>query len=559
MKRIIKLLVCASLFFNFQFSIFNLSAQPLPQGYFRNPMDIDIGLSATFAEFRTGHFHAGLDIRTGGAIGKPVYAAADGYVAKVSISPWGGGKILYIKHPNGYITVYMHLDSYAGAIGKAVLKEQYDQQSYSITKLFGSEELPVKKGQVIAFSGNSGSSGGPHLHFEIRRGGLEDMYTHATTINPLLSGLPYTDNLNPVIRGIRLYPSTGDPFEVTSEEISVASPFYLGIYATDAAEGSTAKNGVDRVEVYVDGNLSFLYSTTAFPLDSSRISNALIDYPLFTKTRQAYLLTRALPGAQGKWIPTRTGDGILRFSPGTTHTVDVKVFDIKNNLAERTFRVNSLPAPMVENRPVEEPNSYAVSYDKPIKITGKEMKLVFPSYMLYDNDRVKCYPAADSRFLSPLCTVRPCTSPLPPHKAYTLSIKANNPAEKVVIVRVDGTRLTAYKTSREDDWYTASVRDFGQFALTTDDVAPKVSPANFREGKRLKTNIIRLKISDNLSGIETYNCYLNGQWILAEFDGKSATLTIDASSDMKAGSNKLRVVVTDACGNTADITYNLQK
>ena len=135
------------------------SSQKLPQGYFRNPMDHDIGLSATFAEFRANHFHGGLDMRTGGATGKAVYAAADGYVAKVSISPWGGGKILYIKHPNGYTTVYMHLDGFAGEIGKAVLKEQYAKQSYSITKLFAPNELPVKKGQLVARSGNTGGSG----------------------------------------------------------------------------------------------------------------------------------------------------------------------------------------------------------------------------------------------------------------------------------------------------------------------------------------------------------------------------------------------------------------
>ena len=133
-------------------------AQELPKGYFRNPMDHDIGLSATFAEFRANHFHGGLDMRTGGAIGKAVYAAADGYVAKVSISPWGGGKILYIKHPNGYTSVYMHLDSYAGAIGREVLKEQYARQSYSIAKLFAPDELPVKKGQLVAYSGNTGSN-----------------------------------------------------------------------------------------------------------------------------------------------------------------------------------------------------------------------------------------------------------------------------------------------------------------------------------------------------------------------------------------------------------------
>lgn len=542
-------------------SVSSLTAhsQELPKDYFRNPLDTDIGLSATFAEFRNGHFHAGLDMRTGGAIGKPVYAAADGYVAKVSISPWGGGKILYIKHPNGYTTVYMHLDSYAGEIAKAVRREQHAQQKFAIVKLFNENEIPVRKGQVIAYSGNSGGSGGPHLHFEIRNGGQEDLHTHAITYNPLLSGLPYTDNLKPVIRGIRIYPSQGEPFDATSGEVSVAGPFHLGVYATDAAEGSTAKNGVDRMEISVDGTLFFKYSTQAFPLDSSRISNALIDYPLYIRTRQAYLLTRSLPGARGPWIPFCKGDGILHLAPGTSHTINVKVFDIKNNLAERTFIVNILPSPIPYASDTEEHNTYAVNYDKPLKITGKEMRLVFPAYMLYDDDRVKCYPAPDNRYLSPLCLVRPCISPLPPHLAYTLSIKATNPVEKAVIVRVDGNRLSAYPTTREGDWYTASVRDFGQFAVTVDNHAPHISPINFREGKNLKTNTLRIKISDNLSGIDTYNCYLNGEWILAEYDGKSATLTIDASGAIKKGVNKLRVVVVDAVGNSADVIYTIRK
>ena len=315
-------------------------AQELPQGYFRNPMDHNIGLSATFAEFRANHFHGGLDMRTGGATGKPVYAAADGYVAKVSISPWGGGKILYIKHPNGYTTVYMHLDGYAGDIGRAVLREQYARQSYSITKLFAPDELPVKKGQLVAYSGNTGGSGGPHLHFEIRRGGLDDLHTHAWTYNPLLFGLPYRDGISPIIRGIRIYPVGGKPFELGKETtLEVAAPFYLGIYATDAAEGSTQHNGLHRIEVHVDNQLAFMYTTDAFPIDSTRMVNALIDYRHFVETRQAYLLTRALPGAEGEWIPVRQGDGIFRFEQGSRHKIQVRAYDINDNLAERTFTV----------------------------------------------------------------------------------------------------------------------------------------------------------------------------------------------------------------------------
>ena len=527
-------------------------AQELPQGYFRNPLDCDIALSATFAEFRTGHFHAGLDMRTGGAIGLPVHAAADGYVCGIRISPWGGGKMLYIKHPNGYTSVYMHLNDFADEIGRWVRNEQYKEESFSIIRDIPEGVLPVKKGQVVAHSGNSGSSGGPHLHFELRKNGF--------TINPLHFGLPYTDNIKPVIRGIRLYPSEGHPIDLEKQDlVSIAGPFYLGIYATDAAEGSTAKNGVDKVELFVDGILFFKYATDRFPLDSSRISNALIDYPHYVLTREAYLLTRALPGALGEWIPVRHGDGIMRFSEGSTHSLRVRVSDIKGNTAERTFQVTTLAANSTNTPTTEEKNTYSITYSKPLKFKGENIRVDFPAHTVYDNDRMRIFSTASSTYRSPVCTVEPCKSDLPPHLWYTLSIKASSPMEKAVVVRIDGKRPTAYKTTREGDWYTASVRDFGHFALTVDNEAPRISPLNFKEHKALRTNIIRIKITDNLSGVDTYKCYLNGKWILAEYDGKTASLTIDASGVLKAGNNKLRVVVTDVAGNSTDVTFNLRK
>ncbi len=548
-----KRLTPPTLFFPILFILCNLiaSAQEFPQGYFRLPLDGDIGLSATFAEFRTGHFHAGLDIRTGGEVGKPVYSVADGYVCGVRISPWGGGKMLYVKHPNGYTSVYMHLNDYAGEIGRYVRREQYKEQAYAIVRDIPEGVLPVKKGQVIAHSGNSGSSGGPHLHFELRHNGH--------TINPLLFGLRYSDNIKPIIRGIRIYPTEGEAFNIAKqEEIEVAGPFYLGVYATDAAEGSTLRNGVDKVEIFVDGKLFFKYITNRFPLDSSRISNALIDYPYYVRTREAYLLTRSLPGAQGEWIPVRQGNGILRFAEGTTHSIRVRVSDIKGNLDEHTLNIKMLASIASDKPSTDERNTYPVVYNKPLKINGTELKLTFPAHTLYDNDRLHIVTSASSLYRSPVCTIKPCTVDLPPNEWYTLSVKATSPSDKAVIARIDGRRPTAYKTTREGDWFTASVRDFGQFALMVDHEAPRISPVNFREGKNIKTNTLRVKISDNLSGIETYNCYLNGQWILAEYDGKSATLTIDAHGAIKKGV-KLRVAVVDAVGNTADVTFTIRK
>lgn len=560
MNLFFRILACVCLTISFQPSTFHLSAQPLPQGYFRNPLDSDIGLSATFAEFRTGHFHAGLDMRTGGATGKPVHAAADGYVAKVSISPWGGGKILYIKHPNGYTSVYMHLDGYADAIGKAVRKEQYRTQSYSITKLFTPSELPVKKGQVVAYSGNSGGSGGPHLHFEIRRGGLDDLHTHAVTINPLLFGLPYSDDIKPVIRGVRVYPVGGTPFSVGNDNrISVDGPFYLGVYATDAAKGSTAKNGVDCLEVYVDGYLFFKYTTEAFPLDSSRISNALIDFPLYQKTHESYLLTRTLPGAEGPWIPVHLNGGVLRLLPGAAHRINIKVYDIRGNVAERVLQVES-GGRKAENVERITGNGQTVKFNQPFSFHYSTFNIQLLPYTLYADDRLSTSVSGQS------VTITPIVNDIPPHLYYTLSISGSLPgvpAERTVVVHVTrkmgSPKYSAYKTTHANGLHTAQVRDWGEFTLAADTVAPRISPVNFRDGKSLKANTIKVKVTDNLSGVESYNCYLNGQWILGEYDGKTATVTIDASDKIKSGANKLRVEVVDAAGNVADVTYIIRK
>jgi hypothetical protein len=537
MKRII------ALFFTFYLFAFTLSAQQLPQGYFRNPLGMDIGLSATFAEIRTGHFHAGIDMRTGGAVGQPVYAAADGYVAKVSISPWGGGKILYIKHPNGYTTVYMHLNGYAGPLAKAVLDEHYARRSYTISKLFAPDEFPVKQGQVVAYSGNTGGSGGPHLHFEVRRGGAADLHTHTTTINPLRFGLPYKDSVKPTIRGLRVYPVGGAPVQVGKENsVTVASPCYIGVYATDAAEGSTSKNGPDRVEVYVDGTLFYAYSTEALPVDSIRLSNALIDYPHYATHRQAYLLTRLLPGARGPWVRVPQGDGILRLKPGTSHKVRVRVYDIKNNLAEQSFTLN-VATSAAEIQASQASNLHPVQYNQPFIIHHSSFIVDMPAYTLYADDRL----SASER--GGVVTVEPTLNPISPQLFYKVGIKAVKNHPRTVVVRRDGKRLVAYKTTLTDGYYTASVRDFGTFTLALDTVAPQVKPLNFSEAKPLKGNILKVKITDDLSGVETYNCYLNGSWVLAEFDGKTATLFIDVKGRLRTGSNELRVEVTDGAGN----------
>ena len=175
---------------------YDVMAQGYPVRYFRMPMDITPSLSATFGEVRANHYHSGLDIRTDGAIGQPVYAVADGYVSRNNISAWGGGKIVYIDHPNGYRSVYMHLNDLCGEIGHWVRDYQYRHQCYAFDTNVAPGRIKVYKGQIIAHSGNTGSSGGPHLHFELRYANNDQ------TINAQLFGLYVPDNVAPTIKGM---------------------------------------------------------------------------------------------------------------------------------------------------------------------------------------------------------------------------------------------------------------------------------------------------------------------------------------------------------------------
>lgn len=557
MKYLLKILVCACLALHFPLS--TLHTQELPQGYFGSPLKGDLGLSATFAESRIGHFHSGLDIRTGGAVGLPVLAVADGYVSRVSVSPWGGGKILYIKHPNGYTSVYMHLSDYVGPIGRWVKEQQYKTQSYSIMEDVPEGLLPVRKGQMVALSGNTGGSAGPHLHFELRETGT------GRTINPLLFGIPYRDSMKPAIRGLRIYPMVGNSigrgYDVDKENTAtVDGPFCLGIYATDAAEGSTPKNGPERIEVYLDDELFFMYSIESFVLENSRVINALVDYPVFEAQRQGYILTRALPGAEGDWIPVRQGDGIFRLAPRSRHKIQVRAYDIHDNVDERTITVNvSTSASTTQGHSATD--GKAVRYSEVASLKHPAFSAELPPYCLYADDRLATTCRMDAGYLSPVCSIEPVINKIPPHIHYKISIKGAVPQgidpAKVTVVRINGKRVNAYKTTCEGGYYSASVRDFGTFALLADTTAPTVRAVNFSEDKRLKSKTLRIKIGDNLAGVDTYNCYLNGKWVLAEYDGKSATLFIDTTGKLQGGKNDLRVEVVDGCGNLTRRTFTI--
>lgn len=545
-----------------------------PQNYFRSPVNIPLATSGTFAEIRSNHFHSGMDFRIGGVIGEPVYAVADGYVSRIKVSAYGGGKTLYITHPNGYKSVYMHLNNFVGAIAEYTKQYHYKQRAFEIDVEIADSMLMVKKGMLIANAGNTGGSGGPHLHFELRHAHNDK------TINPLLFGMPFADNIAPVIHNIRVYPAgegstingqtiplmikdtrtnkkTKKKHTFVHDTVYVSGRIYTGIYATDAAPNSTQKNGVYEIKLYVDDELIFHYSPTEFMFEETRAANSMIDYEWYKKNRQAYILSRKLRGNKSQTCRVYKNNGYISFADNGCHKVEYRVTDFSGNSAKMSFVVkNTLATPVTVATPSVAKYNIPIAYYLKNRYKTDGYAVYFDENTFYEND-LMCYQKHPAKYRSILTDVHTLTfknHSLPPHITYTAKLTIPDSLmalkQKLVPVTVAGKTIVAQPFTINADTMVVKLRTFDGLAISIDTIAPKVSPSNFKEGKKITTKTLKVKISDNLSGITKYDCYLNGEWILAEHDGKTATLTIDTAGATATGKNILKVIVTDRIGNT---------
>ncbi|MGA2822054.1 MAG: M23 family metallopeptidase, partial [Bacteroidales bacterium] len=280
-----------------------------PKNYFRSPVDFPIMLAGGFGDVRQNHFHSGIDIRTGGEEGKPVYATADGYISRINISSTGFGKALYITHPNGFTSVYGHLKKLNGVIGNWIREQQYKKESFEIDIPVDAGVLKVKKGDIIAYSGNTGLSEGPHLHFEIRDAATQEI------INPLLFGLPFKDSTPPKIYNVRIYPfdensmvnfsgnpvtlivnGSGNNCKVSSKDtVRVSGNIIFGIQALDFSNDTGSRDGITSIELFVDTVCYFSQKIERFAFAETRYANSVLDYPQVVKNGQRIMRSYIAP------------------------------------------------------------------------------------------------------------------------------------------------------------------------------------------------------------------------------------------------------------------------
>ena len=542
-----------------------------PQNYFRYPLDLPPITAGSFGELRPSHFHSGLDFKTNQRTGYPVHAVFDGYVSRLRVQFGGFGNAIYITHPNGYTSVYGHIEKFSDAMIKLIRDTQYTKQSFEVDLKLQPKQIPVCKDEVIALSGNAGASEGPHLHFEIRDTRTEE------TINPQLFGLTIPDRILPSITAIGIYHLDGNPFggktlrqflQVSGSKgnyhltnpgiISLSGAIGFGISTNDMTSVSPNHNGVYSIELKLDGKTVYTFAVERFAFDQTHAINAYIDYPEFLKTHRYIQKCFILPGSKISLYPQSVNRGIINFNDDDVHQVEYVVKDVAGNTSTLSFKVKSgsdKPASMVK------PPGTLFHYDQKNEFSNAGVKVVVTPGNLYD-DLDFTYSTLPEKPGMYSVIHRISDKYTPVHDGFELWIKSDTIIpkyrDKAVIVSTTG---ICNGGIYQDGWVKTQARSFGDFYIKLDTVPPVITPLNIRNGSKMSNvRSIFLKIGDGLSGIRSYNGIIDGQWVLMEWDFKTKILSYTFTGDIAAGKkHTFELTVVDNKNNSSQYTADFYR
>ena len=510
--------------------------------FLANPVKIPMLLSASFGELRNNHFHSGIDIKTQGVTGIPVYSVADGHVSRISVSPAGFGKALYVEHPDGTTSVYGHLENFSEAIEQWVKNIQYEKKSFRIDIPVTADKFPVKKDELIAFSGNTGSSGGPHLHFEIR-----DTETEKP-LNPLLFNFPVTDKTPPRIYSLlvvplsaqshvnsgtfkKVYPVefSGGKYQLQGKPVIEAfGELGFAIQANDFFDGSANKCGINYLEMRVDGERRFLYQMNQFSFDETRYINSFTDYEMHISKNQWYQKTWVDEGTRWANYSFAFKKGRVKINDEKTHRIQIVAKDSHGNRAELEF---DIAGKFIELQPVQENFTALFKHAGPNQWESDGFYIETQEGSFYTDLKFqyKKIPRREGLY-SDIHVIHKNTVPI--HNNVKIKIKTIGLPEllqpKSLMVSVDTItgKFHAAGGENSNGWVIAGIRTFGNYAVAVDTVPPQIIPLSIRDKNSLtESQRIRFKITDNLSGIDKIEGTMDGQWALFEYDQKSNTIT----------------------------------
>ena len=546
------------------FSFFSLWGQmnEYPQDYFQKPMDIPIILSGTFGELRSNHFHSGMDLKTQQREGLNIFSTADGYVSRIKISNWGYGKAVYITHPNGYTTVYGHLKKFNTKIESYLKKKQYEKESFSIQLYPKADELPVSKGEIIAFSGSTGGFVGPHLHYEIRN------TADSKPINPMLFGLRVADHKRPSINVLYAYPLSYDaqihqsanPVKINftpqkdgtflADKVVASGTIGFGINVFDRQDGALNKNGIYSLELLLNGRKIYQHQVEKFSFSESKYINLLIDYEHYSKTKQRIQKCFIEPNNKLSIYDNQYPElGNIEVENNKDYTVDIIARDLDGNKTKLTIPIIGKIAPITLPL-VKKTTDYPILATAFNKYSKDGVTVAFPKNTFYKNFDFDFKVNVDG-------TAQIHQPNIPLDKSFTLTFNVSKytteERKHLFIAYYNANRYPQYSSTikKENTFYTKT-KKLGKYALLFDFKSPTISPSNFKNEQWMsKYHFLKVKIKDDLSGIKSYRGEIDGKWILLEWDLKKGVLVYDFNDKKLTGTKHLlKVVVTDNANNT---------
>ncbi|MFK8060209.1 MAG: M23 family metallopeptidase [Polaribacter sp.] len=563
MKHLFSLFITLTTFFGF-------SQEKYPKDYFRNPLGIPTVLAGTFGELRSNHFHSGVDIKTQGKEGLKIYAAADGYVSRIKVAQFGFGKAIYITHPNGYTTVYAHLSKYADAIEKYVKKIQYKKENYQTGNLFfKNNKFPVKKGEVIAFSGDTGSSGGPHLHYEIRNTKTENI------INPLIFGLKPEDTKSPTFQSLKIYPLDNSsrinnqkksfilPLKPVGkgkykvDRISAAGNIGLGVSVFDRLNKATNKNGIYSLEMLVNGKRFYNHNVATFSFAESKFINLHIDYRHYKKYKRKYQKTYKETANKLSTYQNLINNGKINIKKGLSYTIEIIAKDYNGNVSSIKIPIAGKESNTIFSKPKDTTN-YKIFAKKFNKFKKENVTIAFPKNTFYEDVYLN--------FKVDKGVAEIHTPTIPLDKSFTLTFDVSNYSEtekqQLYIANLAYPKYPRYQfTRKKDSTFYTTTKTLGNYSLKFDKQKPKVKILYFKDQQWItKLKTLKVKITDIGSGIKNWRATIDGKWVLMQYNHKKKILTYNFSDKKLAGSKHIfKIVVSDNVGNTNTISKTFFK
>ena len=550
-------------------------AQPVqpknyPKGYFRNPLGIPISLSGNFGELRPGHYHMGLDIKTMARQNFPVYAAADGYVARIKIEPAGFGRAIYINHPNGFTTLYAHLNDFTPALEAYLKEQQYKQERWNVFLTLPPGMFPIKKGDLIAYSGTTGGSQAPHLHFEVRR--TQD----DTNLNPMLFGFPLEDDTRPSILRLAMYDRNKSTYEQSPKIYPVNRPA-AGVYtlpgiiaapgsrvsfaisASDTHTGSSNPNGIYEAWLYHNGTAVTGFQMDNISYNTTRYINAHIDYKTRAGGGSFLQHLSELPGYINSIYSKPGGNGVIDLSDGAVHDFRIVARDAYGNASELNFRVQHTGASAAV-QPAGK-TFYPLMLDV---YEGSDCEFYIGENCLYDSVHIRETHTVSSNpvVVSAVHTIGAAYIPM--HDSFLVRIKPTQtvaPAkrEHIVMQRFAGREMDVEKVTWSNDWASAKFRDLGSFQLVADETPPVISAVGIINGAQLgRASRLAFTVSDNMDSFRNFRALLDGKWLRFTND-KGRTFIYNFDEKCLPGEHELQVSVEDEAGNVSVKTYRFTR